>query len=401
MIDVLQTISLCFKRVGSKLLVACIAQSSVFASTALAANLKPLPVTLTLSHIAPELWRADYEFSQAITALDLGEKVGTYRREVWRPIGSNLQLIEQGDHEVLQSQTPTRHMSVEIRAYGTYEEKNYAPNIAFSDGAHDFYVGFLFGTSTQQGKPKSLAFHMQFKGLENETVIAPTRLNDELEGYAYFGAAKPARMGKVDVILDPAMPPWMRESLNEIAAKTTDYYAAAFHRPLKKVPLITFGIVDMEGKPGSFSIKGGAIGGDIAIRLEGGGIKTDSPKKKILLKRLLAHELAHLWQQNVERGGIGEGEDWIHEGGAEAIMLAALRDTGIITQQDADTTEKALLAECDKLQNVSTYRGIYSCGFKRFHDFSIPPVQLWRLMMDKTEATGDKYSEKMIRSILQ
>ena len=161
-------------------------------------------------------------------------------------------------------------------------------------------------------------------------------------------------------------------------------------------------LVGLDGAPGNISIKGGAVGGGIAYRLQGAGLVDDHPKKRALMARLIAHEMAHLWQLNLTRGGIGNDDPWVHEGGAEAIALEALRATGLFTAEASDRYAQELLKECEDLNDDMTVnRALYACGFKRFHHYAIAPVPLWRAMMARSESSGAFYSESMIRDILQ
>ena len=105
------------------------------------------------------------------------------------------------------------------------------------------------------------------------------------------------------------------------------------------------------------------VGGGLAYRAEGAGLLEDHPLKRALVARLVAHEMAHLWQVNLARGGIGGEEAWVHEGGAEAIMLEALRATGIYSEEAGDRYAQALLEECARLQDdVTAGRGLYACA---------------------------------------
>jgi hypothetical protein len=254
----------------------------------------------------------------------------------------------------------------------------------------------------QDGRERSMEVALHLSGMAGETVVAPAKPGTELTGYAYFGPSKPVRMGNVDVIVDPQAPAWLREVLYETTAKVSQFYEQAFQRKLIDVPLISVALVGFDGEPGSISIKGGTVGGGIAYRLQGRGLVDDHPKKRDHIARLVAHEMAHLWQVNLTRGGIGGDEAWVHEGGAEAIMLAALRATGISTGESIDQYTQALLKECEQLKDdVTVYRGLYACGFKRFNGYAMPPVPLWRAMMARSEGSGEFYSEAMIRGILE
>lgn len=361
----------------------------------------PLRTELTLTHVAADKWRADYVFAEPVTAIDLGAQVGPYRKTAWRPLTPGIELVAKGDSESIRSARPLKRLSVEIRAYDGFTEGQYAPLARFSDGGADFYLGFLHGALSQGGRERAMQVALRLKGLKDETVIAPIKPGDDLAGYAYFGPQKPARMGNVDVILDPLAPAWLRATLEETTAKVSEFYERAFQRKLSSTPLISVAVIGFDGPPGSFNYKGGVAGGGIAYRLQGRGFVEDHPKKRSYIASLVAHEMAHIWQVNLARGGIGENDPWIHEGGAEAIMLDALQATGIFTAQARDQYAQKLLNECEQLKDdVATYRGFYACGFKRFNGFAIAPVPLWRAMMDRSEASGEFYSEAMVRAVL-
>lgn len=370
--------------------------------TAHAATPAPLRTELTLTHIAADKWRADYVFAEPVTAVELGAQIGPYRKQAWRPLTPGVELVAHDDNEGLRSASPLTRLSVEISAYDDFAEGQYAPIDRFSDGGWDFYLGFLYGALTQGGRERTMDVTLHLHGLPGETVIAPAKPGTELTGYAYFGPRKPVRMGNVNVIIDPQAPAWLRDVLDDTTAKVSQFYEQAFQRKLIDMPLISVALVGFDGAPGNISIKGGAVGGGIAYRLQGAGLVDDHPKKRAYMARLVAHEMAHLWQVNLTRGGIGGNDAWIHEGGAEAIMLEAVRATGILTEEASDQYAQGLLNECDQLKDdVTVNRGLYACGFKRFHGYAMAPVPLWRAMMASSEGSGEFYSEPMIQAILK
>lgn len=369
--------------------------------SAQAAAPAPLRTALTLTHVAADRWRADYRFAEPVTALELGAPVGPYRRTAWRPLTPGAVLVADKDGESIRSARPLKRLSIEIGAYDDFDMGNYAPIDRFSDGGWDFYLGFLHGTLRQQARARRMEVALRLQGREGETVIAPLKPGDDLAGYAYFGPQRPARMGKVNLIIDPRAPAWLREVLEETTAKVSRFYEQAFERKLTAVPLVSVAVVGLDGAPGSFNTKGGVAGGGIVYRLQGRGLVDDHPKKRAYLASLVAHEMAHVWQVNLKRGGIGASDPWIHEGGAEAIMLDALHATGIFTAEARDQYAQKLLQECEQLgDDLAVYRGFYACGFKRFQGFALAPVPLWRAMMDRSEASGEFYSEAMVRALL-
>jgi hypothetical protein len=109
-----------------------------------------------------------------------------------------------------------------------------------------------------------------------------------------------------------------------------------------------------------------------------------------------------VWQVDVARGGVGEHDAWVHEGGAEALMLEAMRATALFTADAADAYAQRLLKECEELKDdVKVYRGLYACGFKRFNGYAVAPVPLWRRLIERSERTGEVYSPSMIEAVLK
>jgi hypothetical protein len=368
---------------------------------AAAATPTPLHTDLTLTHTAPGTWRADYVFDEPVSALELGPQVGAFRKEAWRPLSPGLTLVQRGNEEVLEiAGKPLSKLSIEIKAYRPFAEGNYSPINRFSNGASDFFLGFLYADLKQGAQARTMDVALHLRGLAGETVVAPAKPGTDLQGYAYFGLGAPVDAGIARTLIDPATPAWLVAVLEDTVAKVSKFYASAFERPLAAAPLVSAALVGTDGRPGNLSIKGGAVGGGVVFRLEGEGLLADTPGKRQMFATLVAHELAHVWQQNVQRGGIGEAEPWIHEGGAEAIMLEAMRATAILPPAAVDQLAGKLIKECDALKDdITVYRGFYACGFKRFQNRQMPVMALWKALMLQTETTGEVYSSSMIEAI--
>ncbi len=147
-------------------------------------------------------------------------------------------------------------------------------------------------------------------------------------------------------------------------------------------------------------MKGGAVMGQLSYRFDGMRLIPDHPKYREVLALLVAHEMAHLWQMDVARGGVGEADPWIHEGGAEAMAIDGLLQSGLWSPEIAAAYRKQQTAACEKLDNsVASYNGIYACGLVRFDKLGVGIVPLWRSMMEATEAKGEVYSPAMIDTV--
>ena len=361
-----------------------------------------LAVSVDVTHVAPDKWRVNYRFAQAVTALKFAS-VGNYRQQAWKLLTPRMRLTTEADTDVVAfGGKPFQALSVEISTFDGLAPKDYASFNRFSDGGTAVYLGHLQG-DVQRGKRMfEMATDIQLKGLSGEHVIAPPPPPDASggrRGYAYFGPAQSVSVGTTRFLIDPATPAWARETLLDTGAKMAGYYEKTYQRALKDelVIMVSMAGLDVSG----FSIKGGAVLGQLSYRLDGKDMLADHPKKRALLARLVAHEMAHVWQMNVARGGVGGHDPWIHEGGAEAMALDALLHTAVESKEGVAAYRKAQSDTCERLGNsVASYDGIYACGLVRFDQAGMAIVPLWRAMIEASEAKGEVYSQGMIDAIV-
>ena len=380
----------------------CVVLLMCCASSFLNAKAAPgLVVTIDVHHVARDTWRVDYRFAEPVTAFRL-YSVGEFRQKAWKVLTPGMRMHVESDHDVIDfGGKPFRSSSIEIRTFDGLEPKAYAPFNRFSDGGTAFFLGFLQGEGYQGKRQLPMLADIRLHGLPHENVIAPPSdkaLAGGERGYAYFGPARPVRSGATQFLIDPATPAWMREVFLDAGAKLSAYYEKAYQRPLKDELLIMLSVSGFDAS--GLSIKGGAVMGQLSYRFDGKATLVDHPKYHEVLPQLVGHELAHLWQMNLARGGVGPDSPWIHEGGAEAMSLDGVLQTGLWTEATVAAYNAQKSAICDKLGNsVGTYDGIYACGLVRFNKLGVPIVPLWRAMMEVSETTGDVYSASMIDAI--
>jgi hypothetical protein len=382
-----------------KLLLILLSYLFFYLPAAEARQASALQVRFTLTHITADKWRANYVLAKPVTSIDLGAKVGAYRERSWRMLTPGVKLLDLADRETItRGGKPFSAFSLEVSLFTSYSEGNYTPFDRMSDGGTDVFLGFFAGDGARGGHMRPLHLKLHLAGLAHETVIGPDQRDTDQLSYAYFGPSKPVPAGVAQLILDPKTPDWVALLLQDTTAKITAFYDRAFQRPLRYKPLIMVSISDFESR--GLSTKGGAIGKEVVYRLGGKALLGGSPRARAIVTEMIAHELAHVWQNNVSRGGIGGNEPWVHEGGAEAIALAGLRGTGLFTAAEADAYAAKWIQECDALnQSVDSYRGYYACGFKRYSDYQIDVLGLWKAMMERSESTGAFYSSAMIEAI--
>jgi hypothetical protein len=310
--------------------------------------------------------------------------------------------VESGHDIIDLGGKPFRSSSIEIRTFDDLAPKSYAPVNRFSDGGRALFLGFLQGEGYQGTRELPMLTDIRLHGLPQENVIAPPpnkRVAGGERGYAYFGPARTVRSGSTQFLIDPATPAWMRETVLDAGTKLSAYYEKAYQRPLKDELLIMLSVSGFDAS--GMSVKGGAVMGQLSYRFDGKATLVDHPKYREVLAQLVGHELAHIWQMNIARGGMGEDDPWIHEGGAEAMSLDGVLQTGLWTEGTVAAYNKRQSTICDKLGNsVDSYDGIYACGLVRFNNLGVAIVPLWRAMMEVTETKGDVYSASMIDAIV-
>jgi hypothetical protein len=361
-----------------------------------------LAVTIDVHHVARDTWRVDYRFAEPVTAFKL-YSVGDLRQKAWKVLTPGMRAHVESDYDIIDSGGhPFRSASIEIRTFDGLAPKSYAPFNRFSDGGTAFFLGFLQGEGYQGTRELPMLTDIRLHGLAQENVIAPPpnkRLAGGERGYAYFGPARAVRSGSTLFLIDPATPAWMRETFLDAGAKLSAYYEKAYGRPLKDELLIMLSVSGFDAS--GLSIKGGAVMGQLSYRFDGKATLLDHPKYREVVAQVVGHELAHLWQMNIARGGVGVDAPWIHEGGAEAMSLDGVLQTGLWTEGTVAAYNKQKSTICDKLGNsVDVYDGIYACGLVRFNKLGVPIVPLWRAMMEVAETKGDVYSASMIDAIV-
>jgi hypothetical protein len=361
----------------------------------------PIALVVEITHVGKDAWRVDYQFSRPVTAIKL-DAVGDYRQKAWKLVTPGMRLTsEAGNDLIAAGGKPFSRASIAIQTFDGMAPKSYAPFNRFTDGGTALFLGHFNGEALRGTEVLRMRTDIRLKGLAQENVVAPplNRLAPGGErGYAYFGPAQPVRYGAASFLLDPKTPAWMRETLLDAGAKMSAYYEKAYRRPYKDALLVMFSVSGFEEK--GFSLTGGAVLGQVSYRFDSSVNLNDHPKYREMVARMVAHETAHLWQQNIDRGGIADDDPWVHEGGAEAMALDGLQQTGLWTPDTVADYRKARTALCDTLGNsVDSFDGIYACGLVRFDRAGMPIVPLWRAMMDRTEQQGQKYTAQMIETI--
>ncbi len=154
------------------------------------------------------------------------------------------------------------------------------------------------------------------------------------------------------------MPAWVGARIDEDAPLIAGILGLA------RVPAIGVAF-DPKGAPvGVRVIDAAAEPGRIGILLQGSWAENSDAAQR-QLTRLLAHELAHIWQHSI---GFPSEPRLLHEGFAEALAIEALRSCGVSCRADAEGLYRQQKGSCAEAMRMGTLitsnerSAVYGCG---------------------------------------
>ena len=224
----------------------------------------------------------------------------------------------------------------------------------------------------------------------------------------YFGTREPVVAGRVRLLLDPATPAWLHDTFVRVTQSVTPLFSARFGFDLPVAPLVLIGADGLDRYEG-YSVKGGAVGGQLVMLLRGRTLKQETEEVRAMLERLTAHELAHLWQLHSLPTGFNKGEPWIHEGGAEAMAVYALGESGLWSPAEVAAFAEGAAERCHALSGNSTlaeatrrgnWEAVYSCGFGLYWSAKADPISVWASLAEEAHRSDSVYTQATLDRVL-
>jgi len=210
------------------------------------------------------------------------------------------------------------------------------------------------------------------------------------------------------VLIDPATPEWLRLVFMESIARTTSVFTRELERDLACKPFVFIAAGELMSID-SFSVKGGAIAGEsVQYSVKGKALLTHDDDVRSMMQRLMSHELAHLWQQNMVDEPPSIEEPWIFEGAAEAMALQALVAAGLWEDKLLQAYAAAYARQCrEGLEGKSIadavaagdYMVVYPCGFNEFSRDGQSAFELWKLMTLQAVEQDRGYSQALLDEV--
>jgi hypothetical protein len=321
------------------------ARSALFALAVVLANLcgaqlADAAVPLAEITLTPDgdYWRASYRLPQPAHELHFAreDREGNRTRD-WTPGDAALELLQRDGVEVVRRKDGGEFSAAEFRMLPRYRtlEKDYAPFSPFGDG------GLLIHSGRFHACPRrcddlegAAAWRMRVVAPAGTHVIVHGHIDsaaDFLDSDSginiYVGRAQPVDTAEVVAVVDQTFPEVAREKLQSLFPQLMAHYREQLGA-LPRKPML-FASSDADHPGAGHGYQGGTLPDQVFVHLYGRNDRFEHADFAQQMAWFFAHEAAHLYQRlNQPRG---DGDAWIHEGGADAMAAIALRALGVIT----------------------------------------------------------------------
>lgn len=362
-----------------------------------------------VTRLSAATWRIEYQFSRPVIGIDYGQPVDGYRANSWMVVTPGLTLSHhEGAERLLSDGEPFNRATLEVRLYSAFPPDNYVPAARFSDGGVALFLGFLGGDALTEDGAVELNERYAARGREGEVVLVPAAAGRGEQVFAYFGPRRPIDAGITRLILDPAAPEWLVDLFRRTISEVSPVYETRLQRRLDEAPLVLIAAGEIDSIDG-YSTKGGAINGQIMMTLRGRALADETEELRRMMARLMAHELAHLWQKGDAEKRFNDRQPWIHEGGAEALAVEALAASGRWSAAQAEADMRRAEQRCaderggkslETAIDGGRWGAVYPCGQAIFAAHRRDLFDIWAAMIRLAASRDTVYSQQLLDEVL-
>ncbi len=193
----------------------------------------------------------------------------------------------------------------------------------------------------------------------------PEAVTEDGTLYVLFGEAQMVEAGRLVTVVDPELPRWVADRIEEFAPRVADYYTARLGPGQSDRPTI---MAAWKGPtPGLQSMGGSVLPGLIVMAFEGIGNLEYSPESDAQNRWFIGHESAHFWLGQTVRYERAR-DSWITEGGADLMAIRALKalepswDDRPMLQEEVDDCVKLATQPIATAASRGDHRAFYACG---------------------------------------
>lgn len=307
---------------------------------------------------------ARYRFSEPVHCFRLAD-AGPVRKLTWKVLTAGSRLSDNGNVVFMEKALTGFQVLLRPFQYDGQIDRTYSPVIVFGDGTSAaVYTAYLLG-GDQPGKTTFI-----YRGF---SPFAPAnkigRQSDvagEHPGYLIVGAPLLVQEGKASMILDRALPVWLRAEVTKQLRQGVATLASVAALPGKMSYLLTY--TDPRS-PGAYW-RGDTLHQFVRLNFFGEKWQHDDPALAAAASRFGLHELFHLVNDRIRSSQPGDGSLSLLEGGAEAAAATLMHrsgqldDAGLVARMDS-AIMRCLAVNGDTLaakEKNNTRTTPYACG---------------------------------------
>lgn len=298
-------------------------------------------------------WLAAYRFDAPVREMRFARPDARGRRAAgWRVVEPGLALTLEDGEEVLRRRDGGAFDRATLRVPPRYEvlDKDYAPFSPFSDGGVLIHTGRFFACAPRCDGADAPAWRFRVRAPAGQSLLHAGRAQGRRAAFVerdsgsklYVGPGRVLETPHLLAVLDPALPATTLGMLEQLLPRLLDYYAARLGA-LPAKPML-FASYDAAHAGGGYGHQGGTLPGQVFMHFYGRlPADRDLRQDAAQLRAFFAHEAAHLFQHVTADD---PDDAWLHEGGAEAFAVLALRALGELDEAQAGAQRRAAWREC-------------------------------------------------------
>ncbi|GGD18494.1 hypothetical protein GCM10011342_28950 [Aquisalinus flavus] len=342
-----------------------------------------------LQMVDADTMRVTYRLDRPAPGLAFRRVTDGQRAERWVPLDEGFVLNHGGDRDYVQRKDGDLFTEIAFDIPATFIRlpQDYSPFMPYRDGGLLIHSGRFQACVRSCGiVEQGTVFPMQLipgEGqhiiLDGEVLDGPVRWDDVDDGtMVYLGAAEPIETDYVVAVVDQALPADLSTALDDLFPALMAYYTERLGA-LESKPMLFAALdrhTEADGNPDSnnYSNQGGVLPNQVFMHMSGDGwletAQVRGPQITGFVAKFFAHEAAHLFQTG-SGAAFSTNDAWIHEGGAEALALVALRELSAapddyLRQWQEQAVDNCLLGLADGGLRSATERDVfnlhYECG---------------------------------------
>ncbi len=320
-------------------------------------------------------WQVEYESLKPVSSISFAHSPDDSRSTRWVLAEQSFKFIQSGGRELIIRKDNKSFSSVTLTFTPTYVHlpKYYAPFSPYSDGGVLLHSARFFACPELcSGLERNWYLTLTSKDKDNiyhngQLYHGDVTWWDTGDGTKlYIGKQLASEEKSFVAIVDQALPTTIKQPLLSLFPEMMDSLELRYGK-LKERPMLFASFGATQGD--RYGRQGGVLNSQVFMHWYG-KLPNMSREEQFELLWFYAHEAAHLYQGEIV-GGIDTEHAWIHEGHAEFIALALVKQfdegfTDLLTLklEEAKTSCQSFLAKAS-LSNAAisgSHQVFYQCG---------------------------------------